>query len=150
MLMGQPELDVRLDSPDWRHFQQRVALRCRLQPLTKQEMKQYIRRRLELAGGTRTDLFSEPALDELYSCVGGIPRLINILCENCLICGSAMKVSCVTPEIVQEIAADFHLGLPPGDKTFAPKYASPRGSMPGARWNSPGLKDPPAVAGNQI
>lgn len=129
VLAGQPELDARLDSPPLRQLQQRIALRCQLQPLTREDLGQYIRRRLEVAGGTAARLFSEPALDELYAYSRGIPRLINVLCENCLISASTMELGCVTPEIVQETATDFHLSLVPGGARPTPKPVS-RMTMP--------------------
>ena len=120
VLVGQPELDAKLDSPPLRQLQQRIALRCQLHPLTREELERYIRRRLEVAGCAGASLFSDPALDELYAYSRGIPRLINVLCENCLICASTMEHSCVTPEIVQETAADFHLSLAPASVRPAP------------------------------
>lgn len=129
VLVGQLELDAKLDSPNVRPLQQRIALRCHLQPLTREEMKHYIRRRLEAAGGRRRDLFSDPALDEVYKYSCGIPRLINIVCENCLICGSALKLHCVSPEIVEEVAADFHFPLAPADTRPGVKVAT-RGALP--------------------
>lgn len=121
VLAGQAELDANLDSPNLRPLKQRIALRCHLQPLTREEMKGYIQRRLEAAGGRRTELFSDAALDEVYKYSCGVPRLINIVCENCLICGSTMKLRGVTPEVVQEVAADFHFLLAAADTKPAPK-----------------------------
>lgn len=129
VLVGQPELDATLDSPPLRQLQQRIALRCRLQPLTRGETRRYIGRRLELAGGGSLDLFSDPAMEEIHACSRGIPRLINVLCENCLICAATLKLDCVTAEIVQEIAADFHLSSWPPETRPAARAAA-RLAMP--------------------
>jgi general secretion pathway protein A len=112
VLVGQPELDAKLDSPDLRQLHQRIGLRCRLEPLGREEMKQYIRRRLELAGAIDLDLFPEATLEEIYKYSQGIPRIVNTICENALISGCVQKLRSIAPEGVQEVAADFHLTLP--------------------------------------
>lgn len=144
LLLGQPELDAKLDSASLWQLQQRIALRCQLQPLTREEMEQYIRRRLEAAGAARADLFPDVALNEVYAYSRGIPRLINLLCENCLICSSTCKLDCVTPEIVRETAADFHLALPPAGAKPAPKAVT-RAAMPWVQMERARVRVPTQV-----
>ena len=111
VLVGQPELDGRLDSHELRQLKQRISLRCRLEPLKLEESQGYIRRRLELAGANShaTTVFSDEATVVVHKLSRGIPRLINTLCENSLISGYSRLAKQITPEIVLEVAADLRL-----------------------------------------
>lgn len=111
ILVGQPELDRKLDSPDLRQLKQRVALRSWLEPLSETETQGYILRRLELAGAPARarELFPEATIAAVYRHACGIPRLINTLCENALIAAYARKAPSVAPEIIEEIASEFRL-----------------------------------------
>ena len=110
VLIGQTELDRRLDTQELRQLKQRVVLRCQLRPLTPEEVREYIGRRLEVAGGDRTaSIFPEAALDAIIKHSGGIPRLINSLCEGALIGAYARRVPSVSAEVVDEVAADLRL-----------------------------------------
>jgi general secretion pathway protein A len=112
LLVGQPELDDKLDSTDLRQLKQRVALRSQLTPLDLDETNGYIYRRLQLAGGSNPEaLFPLETVLEIYRHSRGIPRLINTLCENALIHGYARQASKVTPEMIEEIALDFRLNV---------------------------------------
>jgi general secretion pathway protein A len=113
VLVGQPELDQKLDSPHLRQLKQRVGLRCRLEPLSLDELRGYIHRRLELAGANShgATIFADGAIESVHRFSRGIPRLINTLCENALVSGYARQCNQVTPEIIQEIAADFRLNV---------------------------------------
>jgi general secretion pathway protein A len=113
VLVGQPELDQKLDSAHLRQLKQRVGLRCRLEPLSVDELRGYIHRRLELAGANShgATIFSDEAIVAVHRFSRGIPRLINTLCENALVSGYARQAKQVFPEIVQEVAADFRLDV---------------------------------------
>jgi general secretion pathway protein A len=114
VLVGQPELDRRLDSPHLRQLKQRVGLRCSLEPLGIDELKGYILRRLELAGANSHggSIFAEEAIVAVRQYSRGIPRLVNTLCENSLVAGYAKQTKQITRDIVQEVAADFRLDMP--------------------------------------
>jgi hypothetical protein len=111
VLVGQPELDSKLDSHQLRQLKQRVGLRCNLLLLELQEVEGYIHRRLELAGANRNGnaIFSREAIEKIYAISRGIPRLVNTLCENCLVLGYGLELGQITPDIVREVAADFRL-----------------------------------------
>ncbi|HEV2119234.1 MAG TPA: AAA family ATPase [Candidatus Bathyarchaeia archaeon] len=113
VLVGQPELDQKLDSPHLRQLKQRVGLRCRLEPLSLDELRGYIHRRLELAGANShgATIFADGAIESVHRFSKGIPRLINTLCENALVSGYARQSNQVTPEIIQEVATDFRLNV---------------------------------------
>lgn len=111
VLVGQPELDRKLDSPHLRQLKQRVGLRCRLEPLRPDEIRGYIERRLELAGANShgKTIFSEEAIKAIHSYSKGIPRLINTLCENALVSSYAKQAKQVSQDVVEEVASDFRL-----------------------------------------
>jgi general secretion pathway protein A len=89
LLVGQPELRVKLQRPELQQLKQRIGLRCQLLPLTLDETREYIRTRLRIAGARDLGLFSDPAVDAIMDYSGGIPRLINIICDHCLLFGYA-------------------------------------------------------------
>ena len=111
LLVGQPELDEKLDSFDLRQLKQRIAVRSQLEPLDLQETTNYIQRRLQLAGANSStgDLFPEETIAEVYRHSRGIPRVINTLCENALIGAYARQLRSVPPDIIDEVTADFRL-----------------------------------------
>ena len=115
LLVGQPELDAKLDSFELRQLKQRIALRSHLEPLDEEETRGYIQRRLQLAGANSNAalLFNTDTIARVYSHSRGIPRLINTVCENALITAYARQARCVTPDIIDEVAADFRLGAVP-------------------------------------
>jgi len=89
ILAGQPELRDTLDSERLKQLVQRVRLRFHIGPLDRREMREYIERRLSVAGRKRADLFAEDSFDVVYRFSGGIPRLINTLCDTALLCAFA-------------------------------------------------------------
>jgi general secretion pathway protein A len=111
VLVGQPELDLKLDSFELRPLKQRIALRAHLSPLDEQDTGKYILERLIIAGGgSRTEpLFSPEAVKAIHQYSRGFPRLINTICENALITGYARQLDTITPDIVLGVAKDFHL-----------------------------------------
>lgn len=114
MLVGQPELDEKLDSVGLRQLKQRIALRTQLGALSLQETSTYIEKRLRIAGADPSlpPLFPSHAVERVHRFSQGLPRLINTICENALITAYARRLPTVTPEIVDEVARDFRLDLP--------------------------------------
>jgi len=113
LLVGQPELDQKLDSSILRQLKQRVAHRARLVPLNREETNGYIERRLQIAGSETGEgsVFPADTVAAVYHHSLGIPRLINTICENALITAYARQMSSVSPEIVEAAAADLRLGV---------------------------------------
>ena len=111
ILVGQPELEQKLDSPGLRQLKQRITFRCRLKALSEQETRAYISHRLTIAGANSHagSLFPETTLAAIAQHSRGIPRLINTICENALIEGYARQVRAITPEMIHQIAADSRL-----------------------------------------
>jgi general secretion pathway protein A len=111
VLVGQPELDEQLDSPQLRQLKQRVALRCTLEPLHELETRSYIWQRLQRAGAKSRGVLIFPAntVATVHRYSQGIPRLINTICENSLIAAYARQSSAISEEIVEEVASDLRL-----------------------------------------
>jgi type II secretory pathway predicted ATPase ExeA len=112
VLVGQPELSNRLNEPELRQLKQRVALRHHLTPLSLFECKEYITKRLEISGGTAS-LFTHGAIRAVHSYSSGVPRLINILCDNGLFSAYTLRKPSVEPALIEEIAQDLHLTVAP-------------------------------------
>jgi general secretion pathway protein A len=109
ILAGQPGLADRLNDSELRQLKQRVGLRCALVPLDLRETALYIAHRISLAGGNPGDAFSRDAIIAIHERPGGIPRTINVLCENALLTGFAADQRPVGPELVLEVCRDFDL-----------------------------------------
>ena len=111
VLVGQPELDQKLDSLELRELKQRVTLRYRLHPLTIEDFQGYIHRRLELAGANSHSefIFDTEAIQLIYDLSGGIPRVVNNICENSLISAYSRRIKPITAEVVRRVAADLRL-----------------------------------------
>ena len=123
ILVGQPELDRNLDSPQLRQLKQRVMLRCELGPLRQHEIRSYIERRLSLAGAKPENIaFPERAVELIYDYSSGIPRIINTICDNALLIGCAQRLRTIVPDIIEEVASDFHLKK----LKSVPEHAEPR------------------------
>jgi general secretion pathway protein A len=109
VLVGQPELNKTLSRFEFRQLRQRINMRFHLPALSKKETQEYIEKRLRVAGA-RGPLFSDGATNEVYRRSKGIPRLINILCDNALLNGYALDRKKVDEKIVREAAKDLKLG----------------------------------------
>jgi general secretion pathway protein A len=119
ILVGQPELDAKLRRPDLRQLQQRIGLRCRTAPLTLEEVAGYIENRLHTAGSGGDLIFEPEAVEAVHSYSGGIPRVINLLCENALINAYVEHTKVIPAAIVAEAARELQFD------TFRP-VAPPR------------------------
>jgi general secretion pathway protein A len=113
LLVGQPELKIRLNLPELRQLKQRVALRCQIPPLTLEETRTYIRTRLRIAGGRDLGLFADSAVDRISAYTGGIPRLINTVCDHCLLFGYADQKRRIDRSIVDQAIEYLEEGTRP-------------------------------------
>jgi len=113
VLVGQPELDEKLDSVDLRQLKQRIAVRTQLRSLDANETTQYICQRLRIAGGNldSNPLFPEQTIAAVYRHSLGLPRLINTICENALIAAYSRRLPSVPPEVIEDVAKDFRLDV---------------------------------------
>jgi general secretion pathway protein A len=111
LLVGQPELNDKLDSAALWQLKQRIAHRSQLKPLDLNETMGYIERRLQLAGASSNGcrIFLPDTIAAVYRHSRGVPRLINSICENALITAYARQKRSVTPEIIEYVATDLRL-----------------------------------------
>ena len=110
ILSGQPELEVKLRKPELRQLRQRISLWCRTQPLDEEQTRAYILARLQTAG-TSEAVFQEDAIRMIYEASGGIPRIINLICENSLIFAYVDQSAQVNTNHVTLVLQDLKLGL---------------------------------------
>jgi general secretion pathway protein A len=119
LLVGQPELRARLARPDLRQLRQRIALRCHLQPLTPGQTREYIRTRLRVAGAPDPALFGDDAVARIAAASSGIPRLVNALCDHCLVIGYGEQVRRIDARLAARAVAYLDDG--DGDARPAPR-----------------------------
>ena len=100
ILAGQPELSDTLDAASLDQLRQRVRLRFHISTLTKRETVEYVRHRLKVAGAGNRKIFDDEALRLVYRYSGGVPRLINLLCDSAMICAFADDVTVVNEELL--------------------------------------------------
>jgi general secretion pathway protein A len=102
LLVGQPELEAKLDSKEMQAFKKRVTVRNRLRPLNQKESGEYINHRLKVVGSSSSKVFTPEAVDRISRFSHGIPRVINILCDRALLAGYADTVRKIDEAIVKE------------------------------------------------
>lgn len=104
VLMGQPDLGELLKAPPLEHVRQRTHLRQSIEPFTTEEVEGYLRHRIEAAGGNFDDIFGSGTAAMLHACSGGIPRVINNLCETALTVVAKNRLKRLVPRLVKRIA----------------------------------------------
>ena len=109
VLSGQPELEEKLKLPELRQLRQRIMLRCKTAPLSKDQTQEYIEERLRIAGADSTPIFSRAAMETVHLYSLGVPRVVNLLCEHSLVNGFVDQQRPIEPKIVEEVAREFQL-----------------------------------------
>jgi general secretion pathway protein A len=110
VLVGQLELADLLAKPELRQLHQRISIKCELTPLSPDELAQYIRHRLAIAGGGQSRiLFTTDGLKEIYTYSGGIPRLINLIADRSLLAGMALSTTTMDRRVVREAVENLQL-----------------------------------------
>lgn len=105
ILVGQPQLKTLLQAPELTQFAQRVASDFHLVPLSLEDVQEYINHRISVAGRSK-QLFSELACERIFEASRGIPRIINVLCDTCLVYGFAQMAETIDSAVVDEVIAD--------------------------------------------
>ena len=145
VLMGQPELERKLEQPKLRQLKQRVAVRCRLAPLGSDEVAPYINSRLQTVGYEGKELFDLESVQKIALYSKGIPRLINVICDNALLIAYASSQSKVSAKIVDEVGRDLQLTEPSQVKaTEERKPISRQAHYDDERWR-PEVEEFPAA-----
>lgn len=108
IIVGQPELNELLDAPGMEQMVQRIRLRFHINALNEEEITEYIRHRLEVAGAPNVDIFHPDTIPQIYKYTGGRPRLMNILCDYTLMCGAIEEVQDISPELVLQAVEELN------------------------------------------
>lgn len=117
LLVGHPELETKLNGASLHAMSNRVKVRCRLSPLTREEGREYIEHRLRLAGRELSEVFGSGVTDIVWQFAQGVPRVINLLCDRALLYGYTKSSPIIDAKIIREAMKDLeHLrvGKPSG------------------------------------
>src|SRR6266852_652825 len=109
VLSGQQELEEKLKLPQLRQLCQRIMLRCKTTPLTKEQTHDYVAERLRIAGASGEPIFSPKTVETIHLYSMGIPRVVNLLCEHSLINAFVEQQRPISPKIVEDVAHEFQL-----------------------------------------
>ena len=129
ILSGQPELGEILRRPELRQLKQRVSCMCKLEPLSLDEVREYVHHRLAQAGLSQQSLFSEETIRVIFGYSGGIPRLVNSLCDSALQVGFGLRSPRISISIIREAARDLDL-YSNGTQMDWPSNGNNRGAAP--------------------
>jgi general secretion pathway protein A len=135
VMVGQPELRTRLNDPALRQLKQRVALRCEIVPFEAEDTAAYIASRIATAGGDPFEMFTRDAIILIHERSSGIPRTINVICDNALMGGLALNHKQVHRDLVLEVCRDFDLPAGTEARDAAQRIVTrdvPAGGGPGA------------------
>jgi general secretion pathway protein A len=105
ILIGQPELRATLGLQQLRQLAQRIAIDHHLEALRQEETVAYVRHRLTVAGG-RPDIFTPDALELVHDCTGGVPRLVNLVCDTALVYGFSDQQTIIAADLIEQVVAD--------------------------------------------
>src|SRR5437870_2186922 len=141
VLVGQPELEQRLKQPHLRQLRQRLTLRAKTHPLSLEETKAYVAQRLRIAGSNGQQVFEPEALLDIHRYSHGIPRVVNLICEHCLVSAFVDQQKLVSPAIVEAVARDFDLGDSHGITTPVPPPAQDKFDLMDALKTIPNLAE---------
>jgi general secretion pathway protein A len=109
ILIGQPELRETLRLQSLRQFAQRIAIDHHIEALQEDETEKYVLHRVSVAGGS-ADLFTPEALACIHDCTGGVPRLVNMVCDTALVYGFSDQRPCIEPDIIEQVIRDRMTG----------------------------------------
>jgi len=109
VLVGQPELEEKLRKPQLRQLRQRLSLRARTYALTQEETIAYVQQRLNVAGSSGQQIFDPEALLAIHKYSAGIPRVINLLCEHCLVSAFVDQQKVISASVVDAVAKDLDI-----------------------------------------
>ena len=112
VMVGQLNLKDVLRSPDLRQLDQRVSIRYELKPLTAEETAAYVAHRVTIAGGGAAVTFTPKALELVHRCTGGIPRLINLVCDRALLGAYSERANRIMPVMIRKAAGSLDLSVP--------------------------------------
>ena len=150
ILVGQLNLQTLLRSPEMRQLDQRVSIRYELKPLDDETVAAYVAHRLTIAGGGAAVSFTAKALQQVHRWSGGIPRLINLICDRALLAAFSVRANRITPEMVTHAADSLDLQTAAGEPPAAGSGGKRRSSRPPpcscSRRRSPSAHRPMSIS----
>lgn len=126
VLVGQPELNIKLSSPELEQLRQRISISAHIIPLDRQDTEAYVKHRLNVAGNREAVVFEDAAMDVIYDFSKGTPRLINIICDFALLSAFTDSRRTVDGQLMQEIAADLLSESPETRATVVKRHEVPQ------------------------
>jgi general secretion pathway protein A len=117
VLVGQPELLARLEMPELRQLKQRISIMCTIPPMTRSATRNYIRTRLRMAGARDQGIFTEASVEHIVEYAAGIPRIVNTVCDHCLLIGYADQTRRISRGIVDQAIGYLEVGARPRIRT---------------------------------
>jgi general secretion pathway protein A len=123
LLVGQPELEENLDSPRLRPYREKIAIHGQVRPLTREEGRGYIRHRLKLVGQSISEVFTSDAVHRIWEFAGGIPRVINLVCDRALLIGYTNSSSIIDSQIADQAIQDFKYLKSSKKEMFRPAFS---------------------------
>lgn len=126
VLVGQPELEMKLNSPDLRQLKQRIGIRRQIKPLTPKESRKYMEHRLKVVGSSTSRVFTPQAVSMICKYAHGIPRNINVICENTFLIGYSLSKKRISATIVREAISDMSGSLLQPSEQETNNYHLPR------------------------
>src|SRR6266404_2949685 len=133
VLVGQPELLARLEMPELRQLKQRISIMCTIPPMTRSRTRNYIRTRLRMAGARDLGVFTEDAIEQIVEYANGIPRIVNTVCDHCLLIGYADQTRRLDRSIVDQAIGYLEVGARRARARRRPSPVSP------LRWGLLGM-----------
>jgi general secretion pathway protein A len=119
VLAGQPELGDRLNEVSLRQLKQRISLRCQLAAMDLPETAAYIAGRIRIAGGRPEQMFTRESVGAVFAASQGLPRMINVVCDNALIGGFAAQIRPINAALVEDVCRDFDIRRSLGQEPVA-------------------------------
>ena len=107
LLVGQPELEAKLNSEKFRFFKEKIAVHSQISPLTREEGRAYIKSRLKLVGGNASEVFTSEAMKRVWKFARGIPRVMNLICDRALLIGCSNASPLVDSKIIDQAMKDY-------------------------------------------
>jgi general secretion pathway protein A len=126
LLVGQPELEENLDSPKLRSYREKIAVHGQIRPLTREEGRGYIRHRLKLAGQSISEVFTPDAVNLIWEFAGGIPRVINLVCDRALLIAYTNSSSIIDSQVAGQAIKDFRYLKSTKTEILHPAFSSIR------------------------
>jgi general secretion pathway protein A len=125
LLVGQPELEPKLESANLQRLKKKITIRYQLLPLTREESKGYIDHRLKVVGSSSSKIFTPEAVDLIYEFAEGIPRVINKICDGALFAGFGSSTPKIDANMIKDVIAkeeiDYEEEFIPGEEIVAEK-----------------------------